>query len=151
LRNTSSKLAGGVDTRGEGGYIIWWPFSLGLNAPHKLDRPLAELPDEIYEQIVKPPAPQILPPLPTFNRPPGRPARSAEGLINRMRGTHEGERNAILYWCACHVRDMTRAGDLDRSAAAQALHSLTLAAFQRGLSIKEIDQTINSALKGGRQ
>jgi Bifunctional DNA primase/polymerase, N-terminal len=42
LRNTTSRLAPGVDTRGEGGYILWWPAALASSADN---RSLCAVPD----------------------------------------------------------------------------------------------------------
>jgi hypothetical protein len=156
LKNSTSKLAKGVDTRGEGGYIIWWPFHMGLNAPHKLELPIADLPDEIHEQLVERLAPAFTPrPLINLRQPCHTPHPETirarlEGLAARIRDAREGERNSILFWCANRVCDMAREGEIDTPATSRALYSLVTAAFQRGLSAKEIQSTVNSATRGQR-
>jgi hypothetical protein len=52
LRNTAGQLAPGVDTRGEGGYIIWWPAH-GFEATGALED-LTEPPAWIVEALRKP-------------------------------------------------------------------------------------------------
>ena len=54
--NSASRVAPGVDVRGEGGYIIWWPAHglsvLNRSAP-------AAWPDWLLEQVLPPPAPVL--------------------------------------------------------------------------------------------
>jgi Bifunctional DNA primase/polymerase, N-terminal len=146
LRNSVGNLAVGIDTRGDGGYIIWWPFHTGLNAPHKLDRQLADLPDSIFEQLIERPRWPPLPSLPRQNRRPHTDAR-LKGLIARIRNAAVGERNSLLFWCANRISDMARSGELNSITVSQALHALANAAFQLGLDAREIEHTINSATK----
>jgi hypothetical protein len=47
LRNSAGRIARGVDTRGDGGYCIWWPAS-GL--PVLSDAPIAPWPDWLLSQ-----------------------------------------------------------------------------------------------------
>ena len=149
LGGSASKLARGVDTRGDGGYIIWWPFHLGLNAPHKLDLPLGELPDEIYQQLIGRPQPRAVSP---SCRPRVRQHGSRiDGLLLHLQRSREGERNSMLFWCANRICDMAKAGEMGRSEVSGALQSLAGAAHQVGLSIREIEKTINSATTGGRR
>jgi hypothetical protein len=110
LKNTSSKLARGVDTRGEGGYIIWWPFHMGLNAPHKLDLPIADLPDEIHGQLVEKPRVMRITG-PAFGKSVGEPNRKVQGVLNAVAAANEGNRNSILYWAVCVIRDMIATRD----------------------------------------
>lgn len=149
LKNTSSKLAKGVDTRGNGGYVIWWPFHLGLSAPHKLDLPLADLPDELYDQLTS--LPELSVALsPCRPRLHGQRRGRVDGLLSHLQRAGEGERNSMLFWCASRITDIAKTGELGRSEITRALQSLAGAAHQTGLSIKEIERTINSATGGQR-
>lgn len=48
VRNTESKIADGVDTRGQGGYMIWWPaHDCGV-----ADAPLATWPDWLLAKLL---------------------------------------------------------------------------------------------------
>jgi hypothetical protein len=49
VRNTQSKIAPGVDTRGEGGYIIWWP---GLGGSVEQKHALASWPGWLLSQLL---------------------------------------------------------------------------------------------------
>lgn len=145
LKNSTSKLAKGVDTRGDGGYIIWWPFHMGLNAPpHELELPIADLPDEIYRRLIERPAPLRFS---GFGKPVGEPNKKIQGILNAVAAANEGERNSLLFWGACRVTQMITGREIGRSEAATALDALYQISAKTGLPAREIARTIRSAMR----
>ena len=142
LKNTTSRLAKGVDTRGEGGYIIWWPFHLGLSAHNRLVE-LADVPDWICTAL-NPPSPRVveLPYRPSFGKAPGEPNNKVQGVLNAVGQAHEGNRNSILYWGACVIRDMFLNREIGNTEGATAFKALEYASLKAGLSAREIQRTI---------
>jgi Bifunctional DNA primase/polymerase, N-terminal len=146
LRNTASKLARGVDTRGDGGYIIWWPFHMGLNAPHKLDLPLADLPDEIYAKLIERPR-TIRFAGPTFGKSIAESNKKVQGILNAVAGAQEGERNRLLFWGACRIGGMIADREIGPSEGARAFQALSTVSAGTGLPPREIARTIGSAAR----
>jgi hypothetical protein len=147
LGNSAGKLARGVDTRGDGGYIIWWPFHLGLLAPHKLDHPLAELPDELVDALLPTPPVIRLPHRPAFGKPVGEPNSKVQGILNAVAAAQEGERNKLLFWGACRISDMIAEREIGASEGARAFEALNFVGIGTGLSPREIARTIRSAVQ----
>jgi hypothetical protein len=144
LRNTTNRLAMGVDTRGEGGYIIWWPFHLGLGAGHYFG-PIAPLPDWMVEALL-PPKPKITFTGPAFGKSIGEPNVKVQGILNKVAQAQEGNRNGILFWGASCIREMITARELGSMEASQSLQALHNISLQTGLSAREIARTIQSAM-----
>jgi Bifunctional DNA primase/polymerase, N-terminal len=114
LRNTASKLARGIDTRSDGGYIIWWPATL-TSDEHRF-MPPAAVPDWLVEALDPPPP--VYPYLPS--KAAAAPSR-LEGIIRTVANAREGERNALTFWGACRIFDMLAEGELGSSDGADAL------------------------------
>jgi len=139
LKNTAGRLAPGVDTRGDGGYIIWWPASLGLWPDHNFAA-LAEVPDWLCE---------ALKPQPTISERAAvtRPARhytgthQIEGPIAALLRAQEGERNGLAFWAACRLAEYD---DLSRN---DVVGPITEAGMRVGLTARELTATANSALR----
>jgi hypothetical protein len=133
-----SQIARGVDVRADGGYIIWWPAS---GFPVLADSGIAPWPEWLA-----PPAP---PPqrLPQPRR--GPILRRAQGIVSMVALAQEGERNRLLFWSACRAREMLLTGELDNSAGIQVIEALYGAARHAGLTEREIDRTITSAMRAG--
>jgi hypothetical protein len=97
VKNTQAKIALGVDTRGEGGYFIYW-FAAGF---------------ECLDQ--SPPAPwpawllaETAPKRPTADDAGSRGGswgNGFNGILRRLGNAREGERNAVLYWSACRLAE----------------------------------------------
>jgi hypothetical protein len=62
------------------------------------------------------------------------------GILNKMAGAINGERNKLLYWCASRL--------VENSYPDAAFEQLAYAASTAGLPDSEINKTINSAIKG---
>jgi hypothetical protein len=136
-----SKLARGVDVRGLGGYIIWWP-ACGLEVLH--GEALAEMPEWLIAELSKPTA-QIIP----FQRRPLPPnseeaRRKLDGIIRVVAWASEGERNAKTFWGACRLAEMTREGFLHRN---EAIAVAVEAASRAGLPRQEALRTTQSAFR----
>jgi Bifunctional DNA primase/polymerase, N-terminal len=135
------KLARGVDVRGLGGYIIWWP-ACGLEVLH--GEALAEMPEWLIAELSKPTA-QIIP----FQRRPLPPnseeaRRKLDGIIRVVAWASEGERNAKTFWGACRLAEMTREGFLHRN---EAIAVAVEAASRAGLPRQEALRTTQSAFR----
>jgi hypothetical protein len=134
---SAGKIARHVDTKGLGGYIIFWPAE-GLEVLHP--RTFAIVPDWIVEAL-RPPAP---PP------PRARPltieqsSHRLEGIIETIVSAREGERNRLSYWGACRLAELVAENMLSTS---DAIDIVVEAASRTGLSRQEALQTARSAFR----
>jgi hypothetical protein len=131
---TASRLCRGVDTRGEGGYVVWWP-AYGCAVLN--DAPIAAAPAWLIETL-RPPPPS---PRPVSHVPDDR---ALYGLIRTVAGAAEGERNAITFWAACRCAEMVAAGFLDADTA---IALIVEAASRAGLPQAEALRTARSGLR----
>ena len=102
VRNSEGKLAQGVDTRGDGGYLIFW-FAAGFEC---LDHePPAQWPPWLSTMLWPPAVPPVA--VRTIRRPASHRA-AVTGLVSVVREAAEGGRNAKLNWAAYHMREYDR-------------------------------------------
>jgi hypothetical protein len=143
IKNTASKIARGVDTRGLGGFIIWWPAA-GFEVMHK--DTLVRVPDLIVRALAR----QKMAPLPVMFPPRSNTALGEtrlRGLLATVAKAQQGERNCVVFWAACVIRDMLADGDIELHEGPSAFAALSMVAMHTGLSEHEIQQTIASAKK----
>lgn len=112
IRNTAGRIAKGIDTRGSGGYVIWWPAG-GFGVVNPDD--LAAWPNWLIPSEPPPP-----PPVAKVKRPPGQVYSEhielkLYGLAKCVERAGEGGRNGVLYWGAMRVAELVSAGALDRT------------------------------------
>lgn len=147
VRNTASKLAKGVDTRGTGGFVISW-FAAGLDC---LDQTApAAWPAWLLADLLAKPAPTPAPAAASastasFVSRSGRAGRAIDGALRRVADASEGERNQILFWAACRLAERVRSGELSASEAETLLVQAGRAA---GLTELEARATVRSAMRG---
>jgi hypothetical protein len=134
---TTSKLGPHIDTRGPGGYVIWWP-ACGLSVTHR--DVLAPAPDWIVREL-NPPAAASAPraaPATTFEQS----EHKLRGIVRTIALAREGERNSVTFWGACRLAEMVTTGDLSQ---ADAIAITIEAAARAGLPHLEALRTARSA------
>jgi hypothetical protein len=136
LRNSASKIARGVDVRGDGGYIIWWPAA---GWPVLSDAVSAPWPAWLLALARPRPEPR---PVPSAMSSTVLDNRKLAGLVKLVALAGEGERNRALFWAACRVAEAVICGTLSESFATAALER---AAIHAGLPAIEARRTISSA------
>jgi hypothetical protein len=134
IRNSSSKIAPGVDVRGHGGYAIWWPAHGFLIIDFL---PLSELPE--FPLWVIPPSEQATP---IRTGPVLANRYRIATLLNHLRKSREGERNDRLYWTACRFAEMEFPDGVQQLSA---MDQLLNAAMATGLDGEEARRTVESA------
>jgi len=134
LRCSTSKLARGIDIKGDGGCAIWWPAA-GLQVLH--EGPLASWPTWLLAQL----KPKVPPPPSRCVIPDDR---RLQQILRRVATAHEGERNAITYWASRRFGEMVATG-LISTREAEAL--IIDAAMAAGLPRSEAIATARSGLQ----
>lgn len=126
VRNTESTLAKGADTRGQGGYVVWWP----AEGCQTVQAPIAPWPAWLLDALLAPPP---RPPPRPYSRPALNPDDAAQRIaaraLDRLAAAPPGQRHYTLRKTA-----YTLGGLLDRLpfSDAEALQRLCDAAQQAG-------------------
>jgi hypothetical protein len=134
---TAGKIRLGVDTRGNGGYIIWWPAA---DLPVLSDAPPAPWPDWLLAEFRPKPQPRSR----SVVRVPDN--HLLAKLVQMVAGAREGERNSLTFWCACRAGEMVAAGVL---SATTAIAVIAEAATRSGLPRTEAERTARSGVVTG--
>jgi hypothetical protein len=147
IRNSGSKIAPGIDTRGEGGFIIWWPGHGGEVLCY--DAP-APWPEWLVEVLIPPPAvSQASMDAPRPLKGNVHAERMAARVLLRLRTAPPGQRHHRLRAAA-----RTLGGDTYGFSKAHATRSLldaVLAAGGAEVSQQNALGTIAWGLEKGRQ
>jgi Bifunctional DNA primase/polymerase, N-terminal len=146
VQNSAGKLGPGIDVRGYGGYLVgpgsWTPKGVYRIAEM---HPIARLPLGLLNLMTPTPVQQ-----PAARAPRALPARQRSaaltGLVKFVLDSHDGQRNARLYWAAARGFEHARHGLVDEQAVTGALVE---AASRTGLSEAEAWHTVRSAYRSG--
>jgi hypothetical protein len=129
-----------IDTRGRGGYIVWWPAE-GLDVLH--GDVLATVPEWIIRKLEQ--REPTYPPKLTRPTTTETARNKIEGIIGAIAAAQEGERNSLLHWGACRLAELVKQSILTHGdAVALAIE----AARQAGLPPPEARRTVQSAFRG---
>ncbi len=148
IRNTAGKLAPGIDTRGDGGYVVAPP---SVHPSGSIYEYLAQvdaviLPAWIAQRLIR--AQPERKPMPDINligtSPYGKAALDEE--IARVALASEGTRNDTLNRAAFALGQLVAGGEVDQ---VDAWRSLEGAASAAGLPINESGKTIRSGFQAG--
>ena len=139
VRCTAGKIAKGIDTRGHGGYVIWWPAE-GLKV-HEL-YPFAKVPEWLIAELEKQPEPSARRPAGTFD--PSNADAKLRGIVRALATAPTGKRNSLTFWAACRLAEFVKERTIK---AEEAMAILIVAAGRAGLSAKEAERTARSAFK----
>jgi hypothetical protein len=136
---TAGKLWPHIDTRGKGGYIIWWPAE-GLDVLN--GGVLAEVPDWIIEWLESKPESEPLP----VSRPVivKSAHRKLEGIVGAIATAPEGQRNALLHWGVCRLSELVQQSIL---TAGDAFALAVEAGTRTGLPYVEVSRTAKRIIK----
>lgn len=142
IRNSASRLAPGVDVRGEGGYVIV-PPSPGYSVADDIDP--AEMPGWLIRACMRQETPVEI-----AARPQERHERytqaAIDGEVTAVAGAPEGTRNDTLNRAAVKLGTLVAAHQMARATAeAELLHAAQFA----GLPAREAIATIRSGLDFG--
>ena len=157
-RNTTKKLGPGIDTRGDGGYVIAPPSSNATGAyewadePTILDEEFCEPPEDLLallKALKSGPAPKTTKPKPASNGASSQWATEAFlQEAEKVAKAQEGQRNDTLNKAAFSLGQIVGGGSLDQLDVESVLLD---AALLCGLSESEARQTIKSGLMSGKQ
>jgi putative DNA primase/helicase len=138
VRCTVGKIWPHVDTRGHGGFIIWWP-ACGFDVLHR--DMLVPVPDWIV---------QALQPRQAQRPSQGRmsigknPEGMIAGIIRAVARARAGERNQLTFWGACRLAELVIQNRIDRSTA---IDLIVEAASRTGISRTEALRAAQSAFR----
>jgi hypothetical protein len=135
VRCSASKIWRHVDTRGDGGFIIWWP-ACGFEVLHA--DIIAPVPGWIIRALEQPKSSHRALKAVDLDKAPAKIA----GIIRVVAGAREGERNQLCFWGACRLRELVDQQVIDRD---DALDIAVEAASRAGLPHAEALRTVRSA------
>lgn len=150
IKNSESKIARGVDTRGDGGYVILW-FAAGHECyDHS---PPAPWPDWLRDALLRKPEPIPAPPMRQGYRPrytgKGAPERMISRAVARVASASEGHRHPSLRAAACTIGGLLDRVDLSREEASRML--LDAARDAGAVDMENAARTIAWGLTRGAQ
>jgi hypothetical protein len=134
IRCSTGRIAPGIDVRGDGGYIIWWPAT-GLSV--LCDAPFAPWPEWLSARL----SPSKRSMAPRITVPDGH---AMMRLVQLVANARIGERNSLTYWAACRAGEMVASGLLGPHAAAAIIAE---AATRAGLLRPEAEDTAWSGIR----
>ncbi len=145
IRNTAGKLAPGIDTRGDGGYVVAPPSVHPDGGVYTWEStaPPAPFPEWMSALLVKPAPKQTTP---FLGRSTPYAQRALEAEVHAVSVAAEGTRNDRLNTAAFALGQLVAGGELDEH---DALSSLEAAARACGLPNAEASATIASGIVAG--
>jgi hypothetical protein len=140
VRCSTGKIWRHVDTRGQGGFIIWWPAH-GFEVTHA--NMLASIPDWLVGRLNRP-TPHHKRKAVDLDKAPAK----IMGIIRTIAQARDGERNNACFWGACRLAELADQQVISRN---DVIDIVLEAASRVGLSHHEALLTARSALNQGGQ